>query len=54
MGTYISHCLYRETNRLDDIEQRVSQYEELMDNVLTTHMCCFNGRPKHGYWQVYD
>ena len=54
MGTYISHCLHRETNRLENIEQRLAQYEELIEHFLTTHKCCLNGRPKHGYRQICD
>ena len=49
MGTYISHCFYRETNRLEDIEQRLLQYEQSIENFITTHNCCFNGRTRHGF-----
>ena len=49
MGTYISHCLYRETNRLEDIEQRLAQHDEVIEHFLTTHNCCSNGRTRHGF-----
>ena len=49
MGTYISHCFDKETNRLENIEQRLAQYEESIENFITTHNCCFNGRTRHGF-----
>ena len=49
MGNYISHCLYKETNRLEDIEQRLAQYKESIEHFITTRNSCFNRRTRHGF-----